>query len=58
MDIVAVRNQGNPGLRLLGAVMCKVDMRTRMAAVYTDKIRREWQAGTPSRPWKKWVPGG
>ena len=24
--------------------MCKVDMRTRMAAVYTDKIRREFEA--------------
>ena len=44
MDIVAVRDQGNPGLRLLGVVMCKVDMRTRMAAVYTDKIRREFEA--------------
>ena len=44
MDIVAVRDQGNPGLRLLGVVMSKVDMRTRMAAVYTDKIRREFEA--------------
>ena len=44
MDVLAVREQGNPGLRLLGVVMCKVDARTRMAAVYTDKIRKEFEA--------------
>ena len=43
MDVLAVREQGNPGLRLLGVVMCKVDARTRMAAVYTDKIRKEFE---------------
>ena len=43
MDVLAVREQGNPGLRLLGVVMCKVDVRTRMAAVYTDKIRKEFE---------------
>ena len=43
MDVLAVREQGNPGLRLLGVVMCKVDLRTRMAAVYTDKIRKEFE---------------
>lgn len=44
MDVVAVREQGNPGLRLLGVVMCKVDVRTRMAVAYTDKIRKEFEA--------------
>jgi len=44
MDILAVRDQGNPGLRLLGVIMCKVDARTRMAAVYTEKIRKEFEA--------------
>ena len=43
MDVLAEREQGNPGLRLLGVVMCKVDVRTRMAAAYTDKIRKEFE---------------
>ena len=38
-----MREQGNPGLRLLGVVMCKIDVRTRMAAVYTGKIRKEFE---------------
>ncbi len=43
-DILAVREAGNPGLRLLGVIMCKVDSRTRMATVYTEKIRKEFEA--------------
>ena len=43
MDVLAVREQGNPGLRLLGVVVCKIDVRTRMAAVYTGKIRKEFE---------------
>ena len=44
MDVVAVREQGNPDLRLLGVVMCKVDVRTRMAVAYTNKIRKEFES--------------
>lgn len=43
-DILAVREAGNPNLRLLGVIMCKVDSRTRMATVYTEKIRKEFEA--------------
>jgi chromosome partitioning protein len=41
-DILAVRAAGNPGLRLLGVIMCKVDSRTRVAATYIDRIRKEF----------------
>lgn len=43
-DILAVREAGNPELRLLGVVMCKVDSRTRIAATYVDRIRKEFAA--------------
>jgi chromosome partitioning protein len=43
-DIVAVREAGNPNLRLLGVVMCKVDSRTRVAMTYMERIRHEFAA--------------
>ena len=44
MDIQSVREQGNAGLRLLGVVMCKVRTGTRVAEIFTEKIRKEFQA--------------
>lgn len=43
-DILAVRDAGNPDLRLLGVIMCKVDSRTRIATSYVDRIRKEFAA--------------
>lgn len=42
-DILAVREAGNSGLRLLGVVMCKVDSRTRVARLYLPRIRKEFE---------------
>ncbi len=44
MDIQAVREQGNSGLRLLGVIMCKVRAGTRIASTYMDRIKREFAA--------------
>lgn len=44
MDIQAVREQGNAGLRLLGVIMCKVRTGTRIAETYTERIKREFAA--------------
>jgi len=43
-DIMAVREQGNAGLRLLGVIMCKVRSGTRIASTYMDRIKREFAA--------------
>ena len=43
-DIMAVRDEGNADLRLLGVVMCKVDSRTRIATTYVERIRNEFAA--------------
>ena len=43
-DILAVREAGNEGLRLLGVVMCKVDIRTKVASLYMPRIRKEFEA--------------
>ena len=43
-DIMAVRESGNEGLRLLGVVMCKVDIRTKVAGLYLPRIRKEFEA--------------
>lgn len=44
MDIQAVREQGNAGLRLLGVIMCKVRTGTRIAETYMDRIKRDFEA--------------
>ncbi|MEM9167614.1 MAG: ParA family protein [Planctomycetota bacterium] len=44
MDIQAVREQGNAGLRLLGVIMCKVRTGTRIAETYTERIKKEFEA--------------
>lgn len=44
MDIQAVREQGNAGLRLLGVIMCKVRSGTRIASTYMDRIKAEFAA--------------
>jgi chromosome partitioning protein len=44
MDIQAVREQGNSGLRLLGVIMCKVRTGTRIAETYMDRIKRDFEA--------------
>lgn len=44
MDIQAVREQGNAGLRLLGVIMCKVRTGTRIAETYMERIKRDFEA--------------
>ena len=43
-DIVAVRDAGNPNLRLLGVVLTLVDKRTRIASEYAERIRKDFEA--------------
>lgn len=42
-DIMAVREAGNSRLRLLGVVLCKVDVRTKIASLYLPRIRKEFE---------------
>lgn len=43
-DILAVRDSGNPDLRLLGVVLSQLDGRTRAASVYAERISKEFAA--------------
>jgi chromosome partitioning protein len=43
-DILAVRDSGNQGLRLLGVVLSQLDRRTRAASMYTERIHKAFEA--------------
>lgn len=41
-DIDAARKHGNPHLRLLGVILCRVDKRTRLSKQLVDYVQREF----------------
>lgn len=54
-DITEAKGEGNPKLRLLGVIMCKVQKGTRVAQAFTDSIREAFSASGELGTFDTWI---